>query len=100
MRFCWRLGCAPERLELEITEGVLIDDPTRACGGPERLKALGVKIAMDDFGKGYASLSSLQSFPFDKIKIDRAFVRVSIPVNPLRPSCARSSAWATPSECR
>ncbi len=67
-------GLAPERLELEITEGVLIDDPTRAVAVLSGLKALGVKIAMDDFGKGYASLSSLQSFPFDKIKIDRAFV--------------------------
>ncbi len=67
-------GLAPERLELEITEGVLIDDPTRALLVLSGLKALGVKIAMDDFGKGYASLSSLQSFPFDKIKIDRAFV--------------------------
>ena len=67
-------GLAPERLELEITEGVLIDDPTRALSVLSGLKRLGVKIAMDDFGKGYASLSSLQSFPFDKIKIDRAFV--------------------------
>jgi EAL domain-containing protein (putative c-di-GMP-specific phosphodiesterase class I) len=67
-------GLAPERLELEITEGVLINDPARALTVLTGLKALGVKIAMDDFGKGYASLSSLQSFPFDKIKIDRAFV--------------------------
>jgi diguanylate cyclase (GGDEF)-like protein len=67
-------GLAPERLELEITEGVLINDPARALIVLTGLKALGVKIAMDDFGKGYASLSSLQSFPFDKIKIGRAFV--------------------------
>jgi diguanylate cyclase (GGDEF)-like protein len=67
-------GLAPARLELEITEGVLIDDPKRALLVLSGLKRLGVKIAMDDFGKGYASLSSLQSFPFDKIKIDRAFV--------------------------
>jgi diguanylate cyclase (GGDEF)-like protein len=67
-------GLAPERLELEITEGVLIDDPTRALSVLSGLKRLGARIAMDDFGKGYASLSSLQSFPFDKIKIDRAFV--------------------------
>jgi diguanylate cyclase (GGDEF)-like protein len=67
-------GLAPGRLELEITEGVLIGDPSRALSVLRRLKILGVKIAMDDFGTGYASLSSLQSFPFDKIKIDRTFV--------------------------
>jgi EAL domain-containing protein (putative c-di-GMP-specific phosphodiesterase class I) len=67
-------GLEPGRLELEITEGVLINDPPRALSILRRLKLLGVKIAMDDFGTGYASLSSLQSFPFDKIKIDRTFV--------------------------
>jgi EAL domain-containing protein (putative c-di-GMP-specific phosphodiesterase class I) len=67
-------GLAPVRLELEITEGVLISDPSRALSILRRLKILGVKIAMDDFGTGYASLSSLQSFPFDKIKIDRTFI--------------------------
>ncbi len=67
-------GLSPGRLELEITEGVLIDNKLRALSILRRLKALGVKIAMDDFGAGYASLSSLQSFPFDKIKIDRTFV--------------------------
>ena len=49
-------------------------DPQRALSILRRLKLLGVKIAMDDFGTGYASLSSLQSFPFDKIKIDRTFI--------------------------
>jgi diguanylate cyclase (GGDEF)-like protein len=67
-------GLAPGRLELEITEGVLISDQTRALATLRRLKLLGVKIAMDDFGTGYASLSGLQSFPFDKLKIDRTFV--------------------------
>jgi EAL domain-containing protein (putative c-di-GMP-specific phosphodiesterase class I) len=67
-------GLKPARLELEITEGVLISDPPRALSILRRLKALGVKIAMDDFGTGFASMSSLQSFPFDKIKIDRTFV--------------------------
>ncbi len=67
-------GLAPGRLEIEITEGVLIDDFTRAVSILRRLKALGVRIAMDDFGTGYSSLSYLQSFPFDKIKIDQAFV--------------------------
>jgi len=64
----------PGRLELEITEGVLIRDFDRSLGLLRRLKALGVRIAMDDFGSGYSSLSYLQSFPFDKIKIDRGFV--------------------------
>jgi len=67
-------GLAPERLELEITESVLIDDPPRVMSILRRLNSLGVKMAMDDFGTGYSSLSSLQSFPFDKIKIDRAFI--------------------------
>ncbi len=67
-------GLSPARLELEITEGVLIGDFTRAVGILRRLKAFGVRIAMDDFGTGYSSLSYLQSFPFDKIKIDKAFI--------------------------
>ena len=67
-------GLPPARLELEITEGVLIGDFTRALAILRRLKNLGVRIAMDDFGTGYSSLSYLQSFPFDKIKIDQAFV--------------------------
>jgi diguanylate cyclase (GGDEF)-like protein/PAS domain S-box-containing protein len=67
-------GLAPSRLELEITEGVLIDDFDRGLSLLRRLKALGVRIAMDDFGSGYSSLTYLQAFPFDKIKIDRAFV--------------------------
>jgi diguanylate cyclase (GGDEF)-like protein len=67
-------GLRPSRLELEITEGVLIDDFARAVAILRRLKALGVRIAMDDFGTGYSSLSYLQSFPFDKIKIDQAFI--------------------------
>ncbi len=67
-------GLAPSRLELEITEGVLIRDFDRGLSLLRRLKALGVKIAMDDFGSGYSSLAYLQAFPFDKIKIDRDFV--------------------------
>jgi diguanylate cyclase (GGDEF)-like protein/PAS domain S-box-containing protein len=67
-------GLAPHRLELEITEGVLIGDFSRAQSILRRLKSLGVRIAMDDFGTGYSSLSYLQAFPFDKIKIDRTFI--------------------------
>ncbi len=67
-------GLPAARLELEITEGVLIGEFNRAVAILRRLKNLGVRIAMDDFGTGYSSLSYLQSFPFDKIKIDQAFV--------------------------
>jgi diguanylate cyclase (GGDEF)-like protein/PAS domain S-box-containing protein len=67
-------GLAPGRLELEITEGVLIDDFSRAVSILRRLKSLGVQIALDDFGTGYSSLSYLHAFPFDKIKIDRSFI--------------------------
>jgi diguanylate cyclase (GGDEF)-like protein/PAS domain S-box-containing protein len=67
-------GLAPSRLVLEITEGVLIGDFNRAVSILRRLKNLGVRIAMDDFGTGYSSLSYLQSFPFDKIKIDKSFI--------------------------
>ncbi|MBV9559993.1 MAG: EAL domain-containing protein, partial [Bradyrhizobium sp.] len=67
-------GLSPGRLELEITEGVLIEDFDRGLALLRRLKALGVRISMDDFGSGYSSLSYLQAFPFDKIKVDRTFV--------------------------
>ena len=67
-------GLSPGRLEVEITEGVLIEDFDRGLALLRRLKALGVRISMDDFGSGYSSLSYLQAFPFDKIKIDRTFV--------------------------
>jgi diguanylate cyclase (GGDEF)-like protein/PAS domain S-box-containing protein len=67
-------GLSPNRLEFEITEGVLIDDFSRATSTLRRLKLLGVRIAMDDFGTGYSSLSYLQAFPFDKIKIDQSFI--------------------------
>jgi diguanylate cyclase (GGDEF)-like protein/PAS domain S-box-containing protein len=67
-------GLPPSRLELEITEGAIIADKTRALHLLRQIKALGVSIAMDDFGTGYSSLDTLQSFPFDKIKIDKSFV--------------------------
>jgi diguanylate cyclase (GGDEF)-like protein/PAS domain S-box-containing protein len=67
-------GLCPTRLELEITEGVLIENVSRATSILRGLKALGVRIALDDFGMGYSSLSYLESFPLDRIKIDRTFV--------------------------
>ena len=67
-------GLPPSRLELEITEGVLIEDISRASQTLNSLKSLGVMIALDDFGTGYSSLSYLQAFPLDRIKIDRSFV--------------------------
>ncbi|MDP1737310.1 MAG: EAL domain-containing protein [Caulobacter sp.] len=67
-------GLSPLRLELEVTESALFKDYQRALDNLRRLKALGVRIAMDDFGTGFSSLSTLQSFPFDKIKVDKSFV--------------------------
>ena len=68
-------GLPPDRLELEITESVLIKDFDNALKQLWALKSLGVGIAMDDFGTGYSSLSYLNRFPFSKIKIDQSFVR-------------------------
>jgi diguanylate cyclase (GGDEF)-like protein/PAS domain S-box-containing protein len=82
-------GLAPGRLELEITEGVLIEDFDRGLALLRRLKALGVRISMDDFGSGYSSLSYLQAFPFDKIKIDRAFV-INLGRNPQSAAIVRA----------
>jgi EAL domain-containing protein (putative c-di-GMP-specific phosphodiesterase class I) len=67
-------GLPANRLELEITEAVLIRDDDTALEILHQLRAIGVRIALDDFGTGYSSLSYLQRFPFDKIKIDRSFV--------------------------
>jgi EAL domain-containing protein (putative c-di-GMP-specific phosphodiesterase class I) len=67
-------GLAPERLELEITEAVLLEDDEATIATLHQLRALGVRVCMDDFGIGYSSLSYLRKFPFDKIKIDRSFV--------------------------
>jgi predicted signal transduction protein with EAL and GGDEF domain len=67
-------GISPARLELEITEGVLIENVARAASMLKALKMLGISIALDDFGTGYSSLSYLQTFPLDRIKIDRSFI--------------------------
>ncbi len=71
----YQTGLSPQRLELEITETALITDLNRALATLQQLKTLGVRIAMDDFGTGYSSLSNLRAFPFDKIKIDRSFIK-------------------------
>lgn len=70
-----RFAVAPQRLEIEITESLLMDDPALVVKVLGELKSQGVRIAIDDFGVGFSSLSYVQSLPLDKIKIDRAFVR-------------------------
>jgi diguanylate cyclase (GGDEF)-like protein len=68
-------GLPPERLEIEITESVLLERGAENHAFMERLKSIGVELALDDFGTGYSSLSYLTAFPFDKIKIDKSFIR-------------------------
>ncbi len=68
------VGFPAERLQLEVTEGVLLDDLDVARDQIEALRGLGIRVALDDFGTGYSSLSYLRSLPFDKVKIDRSFV--------------------------
>ncbi len=75
-------GLAPHRLELEITESVFIDDEAGTRAQLELWKSLGVRIALDDFGSGYSSLSYLNAFPIDKIKIDRGFLGKLNPDDP------------------
>ncbi|MFB9266147.1 EAL domain-containing protein [Bradyrhizobium erythrophlei] len=70
-----RAGLAPQRLELEVTETAMIHDSVAVFAALGQLQHLNVRIALDDFGTGYSSLSFLQKFPFDKVKIDRSFVR-------------------------
>ena len=68
-------GLAPHRLEIEITESIFLDGSEATLMQLHSLRSLGIRIALDDFGTGYSSLSYLQSFPFDKIKIDRSFIQ-------------------------
>jgi EAL domain-containing protein (putative c-di-GMP-specific phosphodiesterase class I) len=68
-------GLAPQRLEIEITESVLLVDSAANLAILNRLRTRGVRIALDDFGTGYSSLSYLRQFPFSRLKIDRSFVR-------------------------
>ncbi|SEM23473.1 EAL domain-containing protein [Bradyrhizobium sp. OK095] len=68
-------GLPPQRLEIEITESVLLERGVENLAFMERLKHLGIELALDDFGTGYSSLSYLTTFPFDKIKIDKSFIR-------------------------
>lgn len=82
-------GFKPQLLELEITETALVKDLNRALKTLRDLKTLGVRIAMDDFGTGYSSLSNLRAFPFDKIKIDRSFIK-SVDSNPQTATIVRA----------
>jgi diguanylate cyclase (GGDEF)-like protein len=70
-------GLSASRLEVEITETALVQDLNRALHSLRQMKALGIAIAMDDFGTGYSSLSLLNSFPFDRIKIDKSFIQAA-----------------------
>src|SRR5207302_8767520 len=71
-------GLSPSRLELEITETVMLHDTEATLAMLRQITALGPTIAMDDFGTGYSSLSYLRKFPFDEIKIDRSFVQAQV----------------------
>ena len=72
--------CQPDWIEIEITEGVLLNNSPNTRMVLEQISKMGVSIAIDDFGTGYSSLSYLQNFPIDVLKIDQSFVRVCAPI--------------------
>lgn len=85
-----KTGLPAERLEIELTESTPIEDHERVHETIRSLHQMGVRVAMDDFGKGYSSLNTLQAFPFDKIKVDRAFTQ-SLETNPHARAILRSA---------
>ena len=85
-------GLEPSRLELEITESTLLDDSKGAIAQLQQLHAVGIRVALDDFGTGYSSLSYLSTFPFDKIKIDRCFIKALSEEDPTSRAIVRSVA--------
>ncbi len=89
-----------DRLEIEITESVLLTDEKRANEQMRGLQSLGVKVALDDFGTGYSSLQYLRRFGFDKLKIDRSFIEASARRRTARSSSPRSSSLGTTSTSR
>ena len=82
-------GLSPSRLEVEITESMVMADETTALHILRKLKSMGISIAMDDFGTGYSSLATLHAFPFDKIKLDRSFV-CKVPNDPQASAIVRT----------
>jgi EAL domain-containing protein (putative c-di-GMP-specific phosphodiesterase class I) len=82
-------GIAPRRLELEVTESFILRNESMTLHLLEELHEIGVRIALDDFGTGYSSLSYLQRFSFDKVKIDKSFIR-SLKTNPVNTAIVRA----------
>lgn len=72
-------GIAPENIELEITESIVMDEPHIVIEALQELKSFGVKVAIDDFGTGFSSMSYLQQLPLDRLKVDRSFVNEITP---------------------
>jgi EAL domain-containing protein (putative c-di-GMP-specific phosphodiesterase class I) len=87
----------PHRLEIEVTEAVLLQATEPALATLRNLREMGVRIALDDFGTGYSSLSYLRTFPFDKLKVDRSFIKDLGETINRSPSSRRSSCSHTPS---